>query len=269
MGKEGENRQRIIFELYSKMCPKTSENFKQLCTGENPNKLTYKGSPIHRIVRNGWIQGGDIVDGTGLNSQSATGQTFPDESFAIAHDRAGILSMCSNGPHTNGSQYFITLKEIPFLDGKKVAFGRVIVGLEVLTMLNNASTRPGTGNQRPLDPIVVAECGVINMPKEAPPASGWLSLKTDEEKKAEAAAKAAALAARPQQKATIVVVGLDNAGKSSIVNHFKGEPGESVMPTWGFELDDVVHDNFDVKIFGLGGGAKIRGYWENCKSCRR
>ena len=68
-----------------------------------------------------YIQGGDVVDGTGKGDP---GFKIPDETFAVKHDAAGVLSMANNGQaHTGASQFFITLAALPWLDGKRVAFG--------------------------------------------------------------------------------------------------------------------------------------------------
>ncbi|XP_077018742.1 putative inactive peptidyl-prolyl cis-trans isomerase-like 6 isoform X7 [Tamandua tetradactyla] len=72
---------RLIFELYCDACPKTCKNFQFLCTGkagfsESGIRLHYKGSIFHRIVQNGWIQGGDIEAGKGDGGESIFGPTF-------------------------------------------------------------------------------------------------------------------------------------------------------------------------------------------------
>lgn len=154
---EAKELQRLVFELDRKVCPKTSDNFLQLCSGENKDKLCYKGSPFHRVVPGGWVQGGDIVSGSGAGGRSAYGGDFGDESFALKFDDSGILGMANKGPHTNASQFFITTKPIPALNGKKVAFGRLIEGSAALAAIEKVQLV----NQRPATPVVVAGCGVL------------------------------------------------------------------------------------------------------------
>lgn len=59
-------------------------------------------------------------------------------------------------PHSNGSQFFITLRDLEYLDCKKVAFGRVISGLDIVRRIGKSSTL----NERPTQPIIVSDCGV-------------------------------------------------------------------------------------------------------------
>ncbi|CEP00500.1 hypothetical protein PBRA_001554 [Plasmodiophora brassicae] len=99
----------------------------------------------------------DIATGNGDGGESAFGSFFEDECFAIKHDRPGILSMANEGrPHSNGSQFFITLRDLEYLDCKKVAFGRVISGLDIVRRIGKSSTL----NERPTQPIIVSDCGV-------------------------------------------------------------------------------------------------------------
>ncbi|CAM9483102.1 unnamed protein product [Ectocarpus sp. 12 AP-2014] len=154
--------QRVVFQLYSQDCPTTCENFRALCTGEkgissNGKKLNYKGSPFHRVVRDGWVQGGDIVSGTGDGGWSIYGEVFGDESFAIKLNEAGVLAMANDGPHTNGSQFLVTLAPQPWLNHKVVGFGRVIKGLKVLREMSEGETL----NQRPVMECKVHKCGQI------------------------------------------------------------------------------------------------------------
>ncbi|MBN3311107.1 PPIL6 protein, partial [Amia calva] len=154
---------RLLFELFTDLCPKTSTNFQTLCTGEAGESLgnlhlSYKGSIFHRIVSNGWIQGGDISPGgKGNGGESIYGPTFEDESFAVSHNNRGILGMANKGPHTNGSQFYITLQPAAWMDRKYVAFGQVIEGTEVLEKLEAVPTY----NERPKQECKVIDCGVF------------------------------------------------------------------------------------------------------------
>lgn len=119
---------KVFIELYADACPKACENFVDLCTVDRGSQYKgYEGTSIHRIVKNGWIQCGDVVDGTGKNSVAAL-PGVPDECFSIdfGHKLGGIVGYCNDGPHTNGSQFFITLGPSAWMNKKFVAIGRVL-----------------------------------------------------------------------------------------------------------------------------------------------
>ncbi|KAM4040447.1 putative inactive peptidyl-prolyl cis-trans isomerase-like 6 isoform 5-T5 [Anomaloglossus baeobatrachus] len=151
-------------KLYSDMCPKTCKNFQYLCTGEAGDsksglKLHYKGTPFHRIVKNGWVQGGDIASGKGNGGESVFGDTFEgkDENYAVPHNNRGILGMANKGRHSNGSQFYITLQATPYMDRKHVAFGQLIEGSEVLQKMEDIATY----NERPRVDCIIVDCGIF------------------------------------------------------------------------------------------------------------
>jgi len=93
----------MIFELFDKKVPKTTENFKCLCTGEKSSELHYKGNIFHRIIKNFMVQGGDITNQNGTGGMSIYGRNYDDENVWIPHDTKGLLSMANAGKNTNGS----------------------------------------------------------------------------------------------------------------------------------------------------------------------
>ncbi|XP_076985782.1 NK-tumor recognition protein isoform X3 [Tamandua tetradactyla] len=153
-----------MFQLFSDICPKTCKNFLCLCSGEKGlgkttgKKLCYKGSTFHRVVKNFMIQGGDFSEGNGKGGESIYGGYFKDENFILKHDRAFLLSMANRGKHTNGSQFFITTKPAPHLDGVHVVFGLVISGFEVIEQIENLKTDAAS---RPYADVRVIDCGVL------------------------------------------------------------------------------------------------------------
>ncbi|KAM9827620.1 NK-tumor recognition protein [Neosynchiropus ocellatus] len=155
---------RIVFQLFSEICPKTSKNFLSLCTGERGTgkltgkKLCYKGSTFHRVVKNFMIQGGDFTEGNGRGGESIFGGYFEDENFTLKHDRAFLLSMANRGKDTNGSQFFITTKTAPHLDGVHVVFGLVISGFEVIKKIEGLKTDSAS---RPYADARVVDCGQL------------------------------------------------------------------------------------------------------------
>ncbi|KAG7316816.1 hypothetical protein KOW79_020357 [Hemibagrus wyckioides] len=155
---------RMLFELFSDLCAKTCENFKALCTGEagtSQSQLTlcYKDSLFHRVVPNGWVQGGDItLQCRGNGGESIYGPTFEDENFSVSHNKRGILGMANRGPHTNSSQFYITLQPALWMDQKYVAFGQLVEGTEVLRRLEEVQTN----NERPKQDCRIVTCGLFN-----------------------------------------------------------------------------------------------------------
>lgn len=153
---------RVVCELFSDAVPKTTDNFKLLCTGSRGEgkwgkPLHYKGCKFHRIIPNFMVQGGDFTHGDGTGGESIYGPTFPDESLKLKHTLPGMLSMANSGKDTNNSQFFITTKACPHLDGKHVVFGRVLEGMDVVLRMDSC----GGADGRPRKDVVVDDCGVL------------------------------------------------------------------------------------------------------------
>ncbi|KAL6505172.1 hypothetical protein OROGR_024989 [Orobanche gracilis] len=161
----GDTADRIVIELFADAVPKTAENFRALCTGEKGvgattgKPLHYKGTPFHRIMKGFMAQGGDFSKGNGTGGESIYGGKFPDENFKLEHSGPGFLSMANGGPNTNGSQFFITFKRQPHLDGKHVVFGKVEKGMDVVKKMEQL----GTADGKPSGLVKIVDCGDMSM----------------------------------------------------------------------------------------------------------
>ena len=136
------NRGRILLKLFYKRVPRTVANFVGLAdgtqswndpiSGDSHKSKFYDGLTFHRVIADFMVQGGDPL-GTG---SGGPGYRFADEFHPeLRHNKPGILSMANAGPDTNGSQFFITHKETPWLDDKHSVFGEVIEGMDVVNAI--------------------------------------------------------------------------------------------------------------------------------------
>ena len=121
----------IRIELTPDKTPMTVANFVNLT-----ERGYYDGLTFHRVIPNFMVQGGD-PNGTGTGGP---GYQFGDEITDLTHDGPGILSMANAGPGTNGSQFFVTHVETPWLNGKHTVFGKVTSGQDVVNAIAQGDT---------------------------------------------------------------------------------------------------------------------------------
>ncbi|MBW7867390.1 MAG: peptidylprolyl isomerase [Brumimicrobium sp.] len=137
------NKGQILIHLLDDKAPMTVANFVGLAEGNltvlDSIKITkpyYDGVTFHRVIKDFMIQGGDPTATGGGDP----GYKFFDEADnGVIHER-GVLSMANAGPNTNGSQFFITHVETPWLNGKHTVFGKVLEGMEVVDAIQQGDT---------------------------------------------------------------------------------------------------------------------------------
>ena len=214
------NKGSIVLTLEFEKTPVTVANFVSLAEGENEyvddqfkGKKYYEGILFHRVIKDFMIQGGDPT----ASGSGGPGYRFDDEITDLIHSGPGILSMANAGPGTNGSQFFITHKATPWLDGKHTVFGHVVDGQSVVDSIQQNDTiqavkiiRKGSDAKRFDAPKVFSEY-FSNMEKRKA---------EEEENKAIARLKSLEKFERQKQKATTTASGL----KYLITKKGEGKP---------------------------------------------
>ncbi|OIO30729.1 hypothetical protein AUJ77_02795 [Candidatus Nomurabacteria bacterium CG1_02_43_90] len=153
------NKGAITLELFGDKTPKTVENFVKLAS-----EGFYNGTRFHRVIKGFMIQGGDpLSKDTAKQSMWGTGgpgYSFADElggTNSANSNVIGTIAMANSGPNTNGSQFFINTANNNFLDTKHVVFGRVTVGMDVVTVIESTKTAQ---NDRPVEDMIIEKIEV-------------------------------------------------------------------------------------------------------------
>ncbi|VVT51722.1 uncharacterized protein SAPINGB_P003191 [Magnusiomyces paraingens] len=149
----------MTLELWPKYSPIAVYNFLALARSNY-----YNNTIFHRNVRGFMIQGGDPT-GTGTGGKSCAelgGKPIKDETNTpYKHDTRGILSMANRGKNTATSQFFMTYRRAPHLDGKHTIFGKIIKGLDVLDAMERTDV---DSQDRPLKKIEIYEIRILQDP---------------------------------------------------------------------------------------------------------
>ncbi|GAB9471656.1 Gdp-mannose 4,6-dehydratase [Globisporangium polare] len=160
----GAQAERIVVELAKDVVPKTVANFVKLCEEGVVNSKfgsgSYKNSKIHNITKGTYIVGGDFLNGNGTGGHAALEEGkryFDDENFALQFSEEGVIGMANAGSNKNGSQFFISLKALPHLNGRNVAFGKVVEGKSVLKSIEGVYCVKG----KPLTAVEITGCGLL------------------------------------------------------------------------------------------------------------
>lgn len=151
------NKGDITIELFEVDAPNTVTNFATLAKAGY-----YDGTKFHRVIKDFMIQGGDpLTKDDSLRSRWGTGgpgYSFDDEIHSGNRNVPGTISMANAGPNTNGSQFFINVKDNDFLDTKHTVFGRVRGGMEVVREIEETEV---DGRDTPTKPIVIERITIV------------------------------------------------------------------------------------------------------------
>ncbi|HRM13891.1 MAG TPA: peptidylprolyl isomerase, partial [Flavobacterium sp.] len=237
----------IVLELEYKKAPVTVANFIALAEGKNTfvtqenlkEKPFFDGLKFHRVIKDFMIQGGDPSG----NGSGGPGYAFKDEFTDLKHDKPGILSMANSGPTTNGSQFFITHKATPWLDGKHTVFGHVTEGMSIVNAIaqNDVVTK-----------ITIVRKGALAQKFDAPKVfADYFNNKSEDQKKqdlvnAENKAKQAAIEASGlTYKITEKGTGVKPTNGTQFYFHYAGYFEDGTLFDSSYETVSKSYGKFD------------------------
>lgn len=155
------NQGEIVVKLFTDLAPVTTENFIGLAEGtkaftdpqtrKEAKRPFYDGLIFHRVIPEFMIQGGcPLGEGYGGPGYNFKDEFTPKLTFA----KPGLLAMANSGPSTNGSQFFITVKDTPWLNNRHTIFGEVVEGMDVVTAISKVRTASG---DKPVQPVIMEQ----------------------------------------------------------------------------------------------------------------
>ncbi|MBZ9651223.1 peptidylprolyl isomerase [Psychroflexus montanilacus] len=273
----------FVAQLHYEDIPMTVGNFVALAEGVHPmtekrysDKPLYDSLIFHRVIKDFIIQGGD-PRGTG---QGGPGFKFPDETDGnYTHDDKGVLSMANsdgqdtkapfgNSGETNGSQFFITLRATPHLDGLHTVFGKVVKNQEVVDAIGEVETG---GRDRPVDKVYIEKVNIIRKGSAAENFDAVEAFKSGmdahQSKLKKEAEEREAILKELSEGFVETESGLRYKIEKSIKNGVSPKPGDIVKVHYnGFLTDntkfDSSYDRGEPIEFELGAGRVIPGWDE-------
>lgn len=157
---------RIEFVLFTDTSPRSAENFRRLCTGEQGivpegregagKPYHFKGASFYRIID-------QFIDQGGVEIESALGGAFKDDSggLKLKHEHKGLLSMANAGPNTNTAHFSIMINPAPHLDSHYTIFGQAVTGFNVIDAVNALSVDKPDHTATAQDGAVILDCGQL------------------------------------------------------------------------------------------------------------